>query len=160
MFYKYRRACWSLHAVGAAVLARPRAFVTCSAAVWHGPAVKATCKESSHAVPAPTATGPAGKRYCLVTEQESNLGRCSSSGSRGHEAVRAEPAGTNTLSLPAAWDRRGGVTTVRAAGDHHRLRKPPNSCVFCTLWQLDVDVSEDSRCKNFLVFSIAEPLCS
>lgn len=132
------------------------------AAVWHGPVVKATRKERSPAVPAPAATGPAAKRYCLMMEQESNLRGCSSSVSRGCEATRAEPAGTNTLSLPAVWDRHGGAAAARVAGGHHRLWKTPKSLVhFVPSGQLEVYVSEDSHCKNFLFFTIAQPLlCS
>ena len=73
--------------------------------------------------------------------------------------MRAELAGTNTLSLPAVWDQHGGVAATWVAGGHRHLRKPPKSLVyFVPSGQLEVDVSEDSHCKNFLFFTIAQPL--
>ena len=109
------------------------------------------CEARSRAVPAPVAVG---KRCCLGMEQESSLGDAALLHPEVAKGV-CRAGRDKILLLPAAWGRHGGVVAAWVAGGHHHLRKPLQSLVrFVPSGQLEVDVSEDSRSKSFLFFSV------
>lgn len=123
MLYKYRRACRSLHAVRcsisipAAVLARPRAFVTCWLQCGTVLRLKPPARTGGGQSLCPRLRAPRGSFIASRWSKKATSGDAAPLRPRGSEAERAEPAGTNTLSLPAVWDRHGGVAATWVAAE-------------------------------------------